>query len=253
MRKGDAEDNGPPTCCEVTQSLGPTRPFSPIASCLSHNVSSTRRPRWRAWQTSSPFQQWPPQHPPSTTMPSQPSPSALCVTTPTPSAECPFHGKVCYNCGGQNHYTALCWQNYSCHCHPHDSRARLPRQSERSPLRESRSTCNWPCNRHRSSHSSGRHSSHSQNQSPSHSPSPYCYSQSPRWHRRSTPFWCHEDSIKIVPAPSLTNSNFELPQRRLPFDRVSIRWTSHLLYLTAAPKIEWDEDHNFQDWPRHSS
>ena len=137
-------------------------------------------------------------------MPYLPSPSATNVATPT-SNKCPGQGKECYNCSSQNHYTTLCRHSHRPQQPSHNPRARSPRQAGRSPQRETRSRNNLPDNGCRSSHSPSRYSSNSQSHSPSHSHSLHC-NQSPRRHRRTTPFQCHQDSIKVIPAPSQTDS-----------------------------------------------
>ena len=88
---------------------------------------------------------------------------------------------------------------------PVTSEPDYPDRTGRLPWRETRSRQSLPDNRYRSICSAGRHSSCSQSCSPSHSPSPH-HNRNPRWHRRTTPFQYHQDSIEVNPAPSPTNS-----------------------------------------------
>ena len=80
--------------------------------------------------------------------------------------------------------------------------------------------------------------SHNSSCSPSHNLSPYQSNQSPICSTRQwTPFWYKQDSIKVILCMS---------QRRLPVDRMSIRWPNLVLHPPDASYQEWDQVH---DWP----
>ena len=182
-----------------TSSSWPIRPFSPTASCSSPNVSSMKRPKRRAGQTSPLSPQWPSQHYLSINIPYPPSQSAANVTIPTPQNKCLPQGKECFNCSGQNHYTVLCRQSQrplqsSCS-------ARSAKCIERSPRRETRPRHNITDNRCTSSWSPSRCSSDSPSHCPSHSPSPICPPGHPDA-TKNTPFQYHKDRIEVIPAPS---------------------------------------------------
>ena len=213
--QGDTEEYGPPACGEVPQSLGldpaprsvPADwqgPSSPIASYLSHYPSSTTRPRRKARQTSPPFLQWPPQHPPSTRMPSQPFPSAGCVATPP--AKCPSHSKECYNCRtielpcvDKTKDPSTCPVTVEPDCP--DNQEDHPRE------RKGPHATNLATDTDLATPLAGTPAI-PQSQIPSHSPSPCLSSRSPRWHRRSISFWYNQDSPCTVPDQQVETSSY---------------------------------------------
>ena len=126
-------------------------------------------------------------------MPYIPSPSAAGVTAPTPN-KCPAQGKKCYNCGSQNHYTA-----FKPSTTPEPD---CPDVQAEHPRKRPGQGANYQTAGTDPATTLSRHSSCSQSQSPS----PHQSNRSPRCYRRSTPFWYHQDSIKVIQASSPSDS-----------------------------------------------
>ena len=135
-----------------------------------------------------------------------PSPSVPNVAIPNPLTNVQPRGQIWYTCGDHNHYTTLC------QCQKTQKSSCDHRSSERYDKSPRDNSWRHKNNRHRSSQSPSGHShhctpSHSSSHSTSHSPSlsasPCQSEQSHHWH---PPSGTYQDSIEIIPAPSLADN-----------------------------------------------